>query len=116
MTRIPPTIVTYPEGAERGQAIITALPDLVEGATCVITDRTPFHPLDPWWPDQPSDRGVLIAGGRTAPVSAAVVVGVHGETGQMRLNEDKSIKRSDASWAWHIGHIIPAGGAGALSV
>ena len=102
-----PTIVTYPEGDESAACTITALPELVEGSWCVVTDRTHFHPLDPWWPDQPSDRGeVAVTGSARVPVERAVLVGVDVASGAMRLNSDKSVKRADAAWQWSVGHVV----------
>lgn len=62
-----PTLVTYPAGSLQECArVVETLRDHrphSEHRTLLVTDRTPFHPLDPLWPDQPDDHGsVHLAG------------------------------------------------------
>jgi alanyl-tRNA synthetase len=66
-----PTIVTYPGGATSETTSVIGVFDVEDNHTVVVTEATPFHPLDPWWPDQPSDRGLLKVAGVQVPVSAA---------------------------------------------
>ena len=69
------TIVTYPGGSASEPATVTAVHDAGD-RRIVVTDITPFHPLDPWWPDQPSDVGTIRLGEDISPVERAVLVGV----------------------------------------
>jgi alanyl-tRNA synthetase len=59
------TIVLYPVGATTVEARVLHVQPLddPDGYKAVLLDRTAFHPVDAAWPDQPSDRGVLHAGG-----------------------------------------------------
>lgn len=99
------TIVTFPSGSERENAIVTKITEYQDNVV-VVTDQTPFHPIDPWWPDQPSDRGWLIIEGRSMRVTGAILVGINSPSGEIRLGDISSIKRSDASWKWCVGHIV----------
>lgn len=102
------TIVTYPGGSLSESAIITGVYNTDEGKRVVVTDVTPFHPLDPWWPDQPSDRGKIRKDSRVATVEGAVLVGVSQATSEIRIANTKGIKRSDESWVWSVGHVLGA--------
>ncbi|MBX9801653.1 MAG: hypothetical protein K2Y04_02690 [Caulobacteraceae bacterium] len=77
MTFLKDTQVTYPSGTESdsGKVLYAGAVD-VRGRTIsgFITDSTPFHPLDPYWPDQPSDQGKVWDGVKTIPILAAHVV------------------------------------------
>lgn len=101
------TIVTYPAGAEREKAEITGTYRGEDGdGLLIVTDVTPFHPVDPWWPDQPSDRGLVLIDGKEFEVLRAVLVGVGSETGEIRLGDVSGIKRADESWRWFVGHHV----------
>ena len=53
-----PTIVTFPDGTLRGDAVVTRVADGADG-TVIVVDATPFHPVDHTWPDQPGDTGAI---------------------------------------------------------
>ena len=52
------TVVDFPAGAIAGSGTVLRV-DPLGDAWAVVTDRTPFHPVDPSWPDQPGDTGTL---------------------------------------------------------
>ena len=66
------TLVTYPSGSLVEPATVCTV-DVVGGRPVVVTDRTPFHPVDPGWPDQGPDRGTLDRSARRAAVVDCVV-------------------------------------------
>jgi len=104
------TIVTYPGGSASEPATVTAVHDAGD-RRIVVTDITPFHPLDPWWPDQPSDVGTIRLGEDISPVERAVLVGVSEADQAIRIGDSQGIKRSDSSWLWSVGHVIGADAA-----
>lgn len=52
------TVVDFPAGVVSGSGTVERVETLGE-AVGIVTDRTPFHPVDPSWPDQPADTGTL---------------------------------------------------------
>lgn len=67
----------------------------------VITDVTPFHPLDHTWPDQPADQGTL-AGVQVADC----VTGAVSPDGELLLGADIPVRRGDPAWTWVVVHLL----------
>lgn len=97
-----PTIVTFPDGTLRGEAVVTRVADDPEG-TVVVVDATPFHPVDHTWPDQPGDVGVLTAGGGSVRVTEALMAAVSDE-GEFAVGSAIPVKRGAEGWTWLVGH------------
>lgn len=97
-----PTIVTFPDGTLRGDAVVTRVADDPEG-TVVVVDATPFHPVDHTWPDQPGDVGVLTAGGGSLRVTEALMAAVSDE-GEFAVGSAIPVKRGADGWTWLVGH------------
>ncbi|MCI0155178.1 metal-dependent hydrolase [Leifsonia shinshuensis] len=97
------TVVTYPDGDLASTGTVLHLQPLDDGRTAVILDRTAFHPVDPVWPDQPADAGVLLVGGRSVPVVAAVV----GATDGTALHVgDAPVRTGTPGWAFVVCHLV----------
>jgi len=57
------TRVTFPSGGLTATAEVLAVTDLAEsGRKGVVTDVSPFHPVNGAWPDQGADAGVMAFG------------------------------------------------------
>ncbi|MDX2398315.1 alanyl-tRNA editing protein [Microbacterium algeriense] len=97
-----PTIVSFPDGTLRGDAVVTRVADDPEGAV-VVVDATPFHPVDHTWPDQPGDVGVLTAGGGSVRVTEALMAAVSDE-GEFAVGSAIPVKRGAEGWTWLVGH------------
>lgn len=81
-------------------AVVVAVHPL-DGGLAVVTDRTPFHPLDHSWPDQPGDQGVLAG----LPV-VACLTGAIGPDGELFVGEDIPVRRGEEGWDWVVLHVI----------
>lgn len=97
------TLVTYPSGALAERATVCTV-DVVDGRQVVVTDRTPFHPVDPGWPDQGPDRGTLDRGGRSAAVVDCVVGATDGTT--LFVGVDVPVRRGEPGWSFVVVHVL----------
>jgi alanyl-tRNA synthetase len=70
----------------------------LDSAVAVVVDRTPFHPVDHTWPDQPSDSGTLEGGSVTS-----CSMGAFGPDGPLVGNEIP-VKRGEPGWTWCVVH------------
>jgi alanyl-tRNA synthetase len=113
------TLVTFPGGAtEGGSTVVAALP-LPDAVVGIVTDTTPFHPLDHSWPDQPGDTGVVEfgavefgadageRGGGRYPVVDCVTGGI-GPDGEFALGAEIPVRRGDPAWEWLAVHVVEA--------
>lgn len=94
------TIVDFPAGVVQGSGTVVRVIDLGD-AVGVITDRTPFHPVDPTWPDQPADEGTLDGVALTD-----CLVGAIAADGRISVGEDISARRGDPDHAWVVVHVV----------
>ena len=94
------TLVSFPEGALTGEGEVLLVD---QGASVVILDSTPFHPVDHTWPDQPGDSGVITVGDVQVRVIEAVMAAISDE-GALAVGSDIPVKRGGEGWTWMVGH------------
>lgn len=97
---VQPTIVRFPFGQTSGSATVLATAKLGK-QVAVMTDATPFHPLDHTWPDQPADRGTL-AGAEVVDC----LTGAYSPDGELVVGTDIPVKRGDPEWTWVVVHVL----------
>ena len=100
------TLVTYPSGSLVEPATVCTV-DVVGGRPVVVTDRTPFHPVDPGWPDQGPDRGTLDRSARRAAVVECVVGATDGSA--LFVGVDVPVRRGEPGWSFVVVHVLDAG-------
>ncbi len=100
------TRITFPGGSltERGTVVAAVRQD---AGTMILTDVTPFHPVDPRWPDQGPDRGVLRFGDREVPVAHCVVGATDGSG--LFVGDDVPVRRGEPGWAFVVVHQVADG-------
>lgn len=98
------TAVTFAAGGLTGDGVVTRVEQTADGAV-VVVDRTPFHPVDHTWPDQPGDSGTLSAGGRQVRIAEAVMAAA-GAEGAFAVGRDIPVKRGAEGWTWLVGHVL----------
>ncbi len=100
------TLVTYPGGSLREDATVREIA-AYDGHLALLTDITPFHPLDHKWPDQPADRGVVIGPeGVSIPLRNCLTAARNGETGILQFGSEISAGRGDDQWTYYCAHIV----------
>lgn len=104
------TVVTFAAGSLVESAHVVGVHP-VEGGSVVVLDRTPFHPVDHTWPDQPGDRGSLRVGDVEVAVTEAVMAAVSDE-GEIAVGAAIPVKRGADGWTWLVGHRVDALPAG----
>lgn len=104
MTQIPATVVTYPDGDVTGTATVVHAVLLADGRRGIVLDRTPFHPVDTAWPDQPADVGVLRTSAGEFPVVATVTGGVH--EGDLVIGSDLPVRMGAEGWTFVVVHVV----------
>lgn len=100
------TVVTFPSGSLVESARVVGVHPAEDGAV-VVLDRTPFHPVDHTWPDQPGDRGALRLDDVEVAVTEAVMAAVSDE-GEVAVGADIPVKRGAEGWTWLVGHRVEA--------
>ncbi|MCP2637435.1 metal-dependent hydrolase [Microbacterium sp. HD4P20] len=101
---IPATVVTYPGGATTSRGTVLHVADAGDGRTAVVLDTTAFHPVDTAWPDQPADRGALVAGSVEIPVVDAVVGAVR--DGELLIGRDVPVRTGTPGWTFVVAHVV----------
>ncbi|MGW3306794.1 metal-dependent hydrolase [Streptomyces sp. NPDC001073] len=99
--RLTPTAAA-PE--ERGASGAVRSPD--PGRWVVITEQTPFHPLDHTWPDQPGDSGQLVVDGETLTVDDCLTAACPTEGGSLAVDGQITARRGSKDHYWYAAHVL----------
>ncbi len=98
------TTVLYPDGTLTAEARVLHTEIASSGPLAVVLDRTPCHPVDAAWPDQPADRGVLRTAGRELPIVDATVGATDGTT--LFVGADVPVRKGTEGWAFLVVHLV----------
>ena len=111
---IVPTTVLFPAGVLEAAGRVQWTQRDDAGRALVVADRTPFHPLDHTWPDQPADRGTATFAGQEHVVADAVTGAFGPDSAQVRLGGEIPVRRGEEGWTFVAVHIFDAADDGAL--
>lgn len=96
------TLVDFPAGTLDGVGTVLAVWETDAGPG-VVLDRTPCHPVDPAWPDQPADCGTLDG----QPIVDCLVGAVGDES--VMIGDEITVRRGDPEYVWCVVHVINGG-------
>ncbi|MGQ0718013.1 MAG: metal-dependent hydrolase [Pseudonocardiales bacterium] len=103
------THVSYPASTTEGTGTVLAAlqyPATVDGRWLIITDHTPFHPLDSTWPDQPADTGELIVADHHLRVVDCLTGAASEGDDRLYVAGEIPAKRGDLEWRWLVLHVV----------
>ena len=95
------TWVDFPAGDTEGEGVVSRVAELPDGRVGVVVDRTPFHPLDHGWPDQPGDTGLL--GGA---LFHDCLTGALDDSGALLVDSVIDVRRGDPHRTWVVVHVL----------
>ncbi|MGD8195516.1 metal-dependent hydrolase [Herbiconiux sp. P18] len=101
------TLITYPDGQTTQSDVVVHREVLPDGRVAVLLGSTPFHPVDPTWPDQGPDRGMLVTAEAEHPVIDCRVGATDGD--ELHLGERLPVRLGTEGWAFVVAHIVDAG-------
>ena len=102
------TRVTFPAGALSAESEVVAVVELDDSATGIVTATSPFHPVDPGWPDQGPDRGTVTLDGDVVEVIDVLLGATQGHN--LFTSTNIPVRRGEAGWAFVVVHVVPAAG------
>ncbi len=101
------TLVSYPAGSVRDRAIVLSVV-VRDTEVVVLTDMTPFHPVDPRWPDQGTDLGTLTCAAGVATIVEATIGATDGT--ELFVGAEVTVRRGAPGWAFVVAHLLPVDG------
>lgn len=105
------TKVTFPGSSEKEISKILFVADLPSDPNkfFIITEVTPFHPLDYNWSDQPADRGFFEIDTDRLLVEDCLTAAFDPKNNEMLLGLDiktRKIRKDDTNWFFLVAHIF----------
>ncbi len=98
--------VTFPQRDITVNTAIVRAEAVAPDALAVMTESTPFHPLDFIWPDQPADRGTLSIGDQTLDVSDCLTGAIDVESGKLHIDQEIPVRKGEEGWQFVAVHIL----------
>lgn len=103
---VPATEVTFPSGDVTCDAQVCKVVRDDAGRPLIVADKTPFHPLDHAWPDQPSDRGTVTINAQTFEINDAVSGAFGPDNAALLLGEAIPVRRGEPGWTFVVAHSV----------
>jgi alanyl-tRNA synthetase len=98
------TLVSYPDGATSSEGAVVHLEAREDGRWVVVLDETAAHPVDPTWPDQGADAGVLVADGVRYRLLDCRIAAWDGRA--LHLGERLPVRLGTEGWCFVVAHVV----------
>lgn len=104
-------VVSYPGGSCQEESQITGLLSHPEKKDCwfLFSRQTPFHPMNPKWPDQPGDWGWVLIEGRRYPIEHCWLAAVEATAPDQKVYIHTAIPREayqTEGWVFLVAHEV----------
>lgn len=99
------SLVSYPNGSMSESATVLSV-TREQDRSLVLTDVTPFHPVDPRWPDQGPDNGTISWDEHRVQVTDCVIGATDGTA--LFVGEAVPVRRGEPGWAFVVVHVLSA--------
>ncbi|WP_428772261.1 alanyl-tRNA editing protein [Vibrio sp.] len=100
-----PTLSFFCHQTWQMQATVQRL-ERQDGIFCLITDRSPFHPVSHIWPDHPADQGQVSSTTENWDVTDCQMGAVCLETDELFIGKHIPVKRGEEGWIFVVVHCI----------
>ena len=97
--------VTFPQALSHDHSTACIVQDAGDDLA-VVTQSTPFHPVDPVWPDQPEDRGWITCNNQKISVKACLTGAICSDTGKLFVGSEIPVRKGDERWQFVVVHMI----------
>lgn len=103
------TRVTFPAGGLTATAEVLAVTDLPgSGRKGIVTDVSPFHPVNGAWPDQGADAGAMVFDDVEVEVVDVVLGGTSGDN--LLTASNIPVRPGEPGWVFLVVHVVAAEG------
>ncbi|MFZ2315108.1 MAG: hypothetical protein WAW86_05565 [Gammaproteobacteria bacterium] len=102
------TLVTFPSHSHKETSVIQAIFDFANhpDKKIIIVERTPFHPVDHRWPDQPGDRGEMLVMEQKYEIINSIMVGWDPNNKATYFDSEIPVTRDNDDWLFWVGHVV----------
>jgi len=102
------TCITFPgqSTTEKSTILLAQTMKSHSSDTMIFLEKTPFHPVNPHWPDQPEDKGTITIGSDQIPIKHCFTAVMNKNSQEILLDTEVKIKRDDPNWFFLVAHII----------
>jgi alanyl-tRNA synthetase len=106
------TLISYPDGGLTRNDVVLHREPLGDGRAAVLLGSTPFHPVDPTWPDQGPDHGMLVTTSGEHPVLDCRIGAVGRAEGEeavaLHLGDRLPVRLGTEGWVFVVAHVVDA--------
>jgi len=102
------TKITYHTGSlsENSTIVFITHHESLPEKAVIITEETPFHPMDYSWADQPGDIGTITTEDAVINVVDTLTGAINAESGKLFLGKDIPVRKGTTGWFFVVVHVV----------